>query len=303
MTMTSSVSESIADRADYVTADMTYVAEGSFINRRFAAPGIEANTGKYEVHKVRIRNARPFREQLTLDSCGFQLFDHKSKVKNFYDNDEVGRVYPQEAVEAIKKWTGATRVATQGWMVRNSGDLSKFERPEAGYAHQGGVQPPAAEAHVDYFPDVAERNAKSFYERTFPDGPGFKRFIAGSFWRAFSAPPQDVPLALCDGNSVRVDEGVRNVLIVCDKIPDEAEMFAPIPDEDTKPTAAIFRYNPNHRWWYFPDMNRDEALFFKFHDSNRSVAWRTPHTAFHDPSVHTDHPRESIELRLIAFFE
>ena len=303
MTMTSNAAENIAERADYVTADLTYVAEGSFINRRFAAPGVEANTGKYEVHKVRIRNARPFRKELTLDRCGFQLFDHKSAVKNFYDNDEVGAIYPQEVVEAVKKWTGATNVAAGGWMVRNSGDLSKFDKPRAGYAHHGGVQPPAAEAHVDYLPEVADRNAKTTYERHFPNGPGYKRFIAGSYWRAFSAPPQDMPLAVCDGSSVRADEGIRNVLFVVDKIPSEAEMLGPMPDEASKPAAAIFRYNPNHRWWYFPDMTRDEVLFFKFHDSDRSVAWRTPHTAFRDPSVHTDHPRESVELRLIAFFE
>jgi hypothetical protein len=252
---------------------------------------------------VRIRNARPFRDEFTLDKVGFQLIDHKSSVSDFYNNDEVGAKYPQEVVDAVKKLTGATSIAAGGWMVRNSGDISKFAKPSAGYSHHGGVQPPAAEAHVDYLPEVADRNAKMTYERTFPNGPGYKRFIAGSFWRAFSAPPQDMPLALCDGTSVRADEGVRNVLIVCDKIPAEADMLAPIPDEDKKPAAAIFRYNPKHRWWYFPNMNRDEALFFKFHDSDRSVAWRTPHTAFKDPSVHTDHPRESIEMRLIAYFE
>ena len=300
--MTSNLA-TIVEEADYVSADMVYVADGSFINRRFAAPGSEVNTGKYETHKVRIHNARPYRDQLTLDSAGFHLYDHKSAVKNFYDNDEVGAKYPQEVVAAIKEWTGATQVAANGWMVRNSGDLSKFPKPAGGYSHHGGVQPPAAEAHVDYLPDVADRNAKAYYERTYPNGPGFRRFIAGSFWRAFSKPPQDVPLAVCDGSSVRADEGVRNVLFVVDKIPSEEEMRGPKFDETNKPAAAIFRYNPKHRWWYFPNMNRDEVLLFKFHDSNRDVAWRVPHTAFRDPSVHTDHPRESIEMRYIAFFE
>ena len=296
--------DNIADKdIDYVVADMSYLADGSFINRRFAAPGIEANTGRYENHQVKIRNARPFRDRFTLDAAGFTLIDHKSAVKNFYDNDEVGRIYPGEVVAAMKKLTGATSVATQGWMVRNSGDLSKFLKPKAGYSHHGGVQPPAADAHVDYLPDVADRNAKMIYERSFPNGPGYSRFIAGSFWRAFSKPPQDYPLALCDGRSVRADEGVRNVLIICDRLPSPEEMLADIPDEENKPAAAVFRYSPNHRWWYFPNMNRDEALFFKFHDSDRTKAWRTPHTAFRDPSVHTDHPRESVELRLVAYFE
>src|SRR5262249_45646287 len=154
-------------------------------------------------------------------------------------------------------------------------------------------------AHVDYLPDVADRIAKATYEKNFPNGPGYKRFIAGSFWRCFSAPPQDWPLALCDGRSVDPTEGVRNTLIVVDKIPDEAGMLAPIPDEDSRPSAAIFRFNPKHRWWYFSDMTRDEVLFFKFHDSDRSKAWRVPHTAFRDVSQKNPNIRQSIELRTI----
>ena len=47
----------------------------------------------------------------------------------------------------------------------------------------------------------------------------------------------------------------------------------------------------------------DEVLLVKFHDSDRSRAWRTPHTAFHDPSFPHAHPRASIEVRSVAFFE
>jgi hypothetical protein len=50
-------------------------------------------------------------------------------------------------------------------------------------------------------------------------------------------------------------------------------------------------------------MQRDEALLFKFHDSDRSVAWRVPHTAFWDPSFPDANVRESIETRIYAFFE
>ncbi len=50
-------------------------------------------------------------------------------------------------------------------------------------------------------------------------------------------------------------------------------------------------------------MTRDEALLLKFHDSDRSVGWRTPHTAFWDGSFPAANVRESIECRTIAFFE
>ena len=70
-----------------------------------------------------------------------------------------------------------------------------------------------------------------------------------------------------------------------------------------KLAAAIFRYNPAHRWWYFSGMTRDEAMMVKFHDSDRSVAWRTPHTAFWDNSFQDRKVRASIEFRSYAFFE
>ena len=52
----------------------------------------------------------------------------------------------------------------------------------------------------------------------------------------------------------------------------------------------------------FPDLTADEALLFKLHDSDHSVAWRCPHTAFETPYAAAANPRESVELRTIAFF-
>jgi hypothetical protein len=49
-------------------------------------------------------------------------------------------------------------------------------------------------------------------------------------------------------------------------------------------------------------MTRDEALLFAFHDSRREGAWRVAHTAFYDTSKPDAQPRESIELRSIAYF-
>jgi hypothetical protein len=286
-----------------IETEIVYVAPGSFVNRRFVAPGVEHNTGKYEPHTVTVRDGRSIATHFTLDTHGFVLTRQQSAVADFFDKDEVDRVYPGEVADAVRHLTGATRVATVGWMVRTSGDLSKFERPIAGYTHKGGVQPPAGEAHVDTAPDRADRMARATYERVFPDGKGYSRYIYGSFWRCFSEPPQDTPLAVCDSRSVRADEGTTNTLFIVDRLPDEAAMLGPMPNEDTVPGAAIFHYNPAHRWWYFSNMMRDEALLIKFHDSDRSRAWRTPHTAFRDPSFPDARPRSSIEFRTVAFFE
>jgi len=144
--------------------------------------------------------------------------------------------------------------------------------------------------------------AQALYQQRFPGQPPYKRYLYTSFWRAFSPPPQDYPLALCDGNSVGDDEGVPNTMFVVDEIPEREAMLRPMPDEDKAIAAAIFRYNPEHRWWYFSNLTRDEALLFVFHDSRRVRPWRVPHTAFRDESRPDARLRESIELRSVAYF-
>jgi hypothetical protein len=293
----------VMDEVRTVEADIVYLLPGTDINRRFVAPGIEVNTGKYGPYRVKIRDGRPIKDSFSLDQHGFVLKPHVSKVRDFFDKEEVDRVYPAEVEEAVKQLTGASYVATLGWMIRTSGDLSKHVKKVVGYTHSGGVQPPAGEAHVDTEPLRVGRMAQAIYEKHRPDGPGYSRFIYSSFWKTFSEPPQDWPLALCEAGSVGDEEGFANVLLVVDEIPEGKAMFAPIPNEDDRPAAAIFRHNPNHRWWYFSNMTRDEAVLLKFHDSDQSRAWRVPHTAFHDPTFPDANPRSSVEFRTVAFFE
>ena len=286
-----------------IEAEMEYVCADSQVNRRFVAPGKEFNTCRSENHRVTIRNGRPFRDQLTLDSVGFSLVDHTSAVRDFLDKDEVDRVYPAEVAEAVKAITGADKVFPSGWMVRTSGD-EELLATSAGYkGGGGGIQPPGIGAHVDLHWAKAPKMGPAAYRRLCPDGPGLKRWISGSFWRTCSEPPQDWPLAVCDGTSLQDDEGVPNTMVVVDALPDRDIMYGPLAGEDEMMAASIFSYRPEHRWWFFPDMTRDEALFFKFHDSDHSVAWRCPHAAFHDETAVGARTRRSIEFRVIAFFE
>ena len=63
-------------------------------------------------------------------------------------------------------------------------------------------------------------------------------------------------------------------------------------------------FNPGHRWVYYSDMRRDELLMFRGYDSDPARSRRVPHTAFDDPSAGDDAPpRESIDIRCVAFFD
>ena len=132
-----------------IEAEMEYVCADSAVNRRFVAPGREFNTCRSENHRVAIRNGRPFRDQLTLDSVGFSLVDHRSAVRDFFSKDEVDRVYPGEVAEAVKAITGADKVFPSGWMVRTSGDEEMLAKSVGYKGGGGGIQLPGIGAHVD----------------------------------------------------------------------------------------------------------------------------------------------------------
>lgn len=292
----------IEQDAREVHSSIAYLTEDTGLNRRFVWPGHELNTATNKPYDVTVRDGRGLEDHFTLDVQGFKLAKHETAVQDFSDNEVIASVYAKEIAELVKRETGADFVATTNWMVRTSGDIADNSAVN-NYAHNGGVQPVAGEAHVDTNKKSSAMMAEKAYQKFFPGQPAYKRCIVMSNWRTFSPPPQDWPLAMCDYRSVAEDEGYPNTLVVVDKEPTKEEQRAVIADEDIRPTAYIFTHNPNHRWWYFSKMQPDEVLMFKFYDSDQSVAWRVPHTAFYDPSFGSDAvTRRSIEFRTVAYF-
>ena len=273
-----------------ITTTIDYLLPTSRINRRFWAPGKEYNTGTYAPYPVVIRNARLEAEPFTLDAHGFCIARHESKITDWEANYGHDSAYAAEVCAAAAAMCGADLVVPMGGMIRSSGLTSAT------------IQPPAAEAHVDFTTQSSKMVAERMYRATRPEGAGYDRFICFSFWRALSPPPQDMPLALCEGGSVRDEEGTHNTKVDVDVIPEGDALFADIPGEEDMVAATIFRHTPDHRWWYFPDMTADEVIFIKFHDSDHSRAWRAPHTAFRDTSRADVVERRSMEFRGVAFF-
>jgi hypothetical protein len=268
---------------------ITYLLPTSTINRRFWAPGEEYNTGAYAPYDVTIRNARmsgPF----TLDDHGFSLGHHATDITDWDTQYAHDSAYARQVCDVTKAMSGADFVIPMSGQIRTSGLTS------------ASMQPPAAEAHVDFTTKTANKLAEILYRKARPDGAGYDRFICFSLWRVLSPPPQDMPLALCEGGSVRDDEGTHNTKVDVDVIPTGDALFAPIEGEEDMVAATIFRHSPDHRWWYFPDMTTDEVIFIKFHDSDHSRAWRAPHTAFRDNSRPDAVQRKSMEFRGVAYF-
>ena len=294
--------DDIEDAQRQVETTIRFVDPGDFLTRRYVSAGKEMNTGTYSDHVVTVRDGMPIRDHFELDVHGFTIAREPTQVSDFHDKAMVEKLYEAEVAASVKRLTGADKVVTRGWMIRTSADLSQQKKVE-NYDHRGGIQPPAGEAHVDINTPSAHAMATNTYLEMFPDGPGFKRFLITSYWRTFSPPPQDVPLALCDGRTSFGGEEKSNTLWIVDELPSEEEASRPEEGEEKRIAATIFSHNPAMRWWYFSNMDRDDALLFKFHDSDHARTWRCPHTAFIDPTFPDANIRESIECRSVAFWE
>ncbi len=105
-------------------------------------------------------------------------------------------------------------------------------------------------------------------------------------WRPIRGPIEATPLALCDARSI--DSGDFVYLVYRGKVGE----------------TYWFTYNPSHRWFYFPRLDRNEVILLKCYDSKEDGRARfTAHTAFDDPTSSPNAaPRESIEVRALVFF-
>jgi hypothetical protein len=225
-----------------------------------------------------IRNGRLLAEQLSLDQHGFVFVEHKTKVRDFFDTRELESVYYPEVEELIKLVSGASRVVIFDHTLR-SGDLAEREEKL--------IREPVISAHNDY----TEWSGPNRLREILPDEADpllAHRFAIIQVWRPIDQPIQANPLALADAKTVQMED-----LIV-------AERRYPHRVGQT----YRLKYSPNHRWFYFPQMTRDEAVVFKVYDSEKDGRARfTPHTSFQDPtSPPNPIPRQSIEARAFAFF-
>lgn len=231
---------------------------------------------------VRIEDLRDAADRPSLDREGFMLVPHKSVVPDFRDVEQCKRHYVGETEALIRKLTGASCVVVTG-----TGVLRFSERitDRSGYFNSL----PARFIHID----ISDATARAFAARARPDAPRASRFAHYNVWRAISAPPQDAPLAVCDARSLAPTD-----LVAADAVFDAKG--AP----EWSFEGLVVRHNPAHRWCYFRDMTRNEALVFKTNDSDPTTAHHVPHSAFDDPACPPDAPpRASIEMRAIAFWD
>lgn len=218
---------------------------------------------------------------MSLDAAGFTLIAHRSAVADFADRAAVEAIYRPEIVTLIAALAGADLV-----LVTSPGILRFSERSKLSGVLDNSR--PARFAHVD----VSDASAAEFARRAAPAGRQLTRFVHYNIWRAISAPPQDVPLALCDARTVAAS----------DFIAADAVFDAPGKPEWSF-EGLVLAHAARHRWYWYPDMHAEEALIFKTHDSDAARAHCVPHVAFDNPSCPAAvAARVSMEMRALALW-
>jgi hypothetical protein len=279
--METSIQEQAPVGTEVVNARLNYLAEATPkpVNYAYDPPtGVPRRSGNYVAQSVPIRNGRELLSKFSLDTNGFVLTEHETAVKDFYDPEEVKSVYYPEVERLVKRVTGAERVVVFDHIVRNPVLAERGEK---------GARPPAKMVHNDYSFKSAPRRVRDHLPQE-ADRLLKNRFAEINVWRAIRGPIESSPLALCDARSLGAEDIVPTDLVYRDRV---GEIFG-------------FLYNPKHRWYYFPQMERNEAILLKCYDSKDDGRARfTAHTSFEDPnSPPAAAPRESIEVRALVFW-
>lgn len=236
-----------------------------------------ANTSKREVV---IHDARSSGFEPDVDANGFQLVDHEPGVIDFRDPKEVeARYYPEiEAlVTTVVEQAGATveAVLFTGNVVRTE-DTSDFNKAYARFVH------------CDYSQNgMREAAAKLLRDRGYdPDDYADAEFVWFNSWQPIERPAIKNPLSLVDCSSLAPGDVVDYYYTGYGK-------------KDSLTAMPVF--NPDHEFYYFPNMQTNELLLIKQLDTRDGVASLCPHTSFDNEAAPADAlPRRSIEVRMMC---
>jgi hypothetical protein len=263
-------------------ANLNYLADtGEKLVTQVAAPGERDRRlggDNSETHQVAIHNGRPLADGFVFEREGFRFVPHHTEVRDFSDEDEIRRVYYPECEALIKQVSGARRVVVFDHTLRTASDQQRETRK---------IRDIVSRVHNDYTEWSGPKRVRDLM------GEEAEALLRGRFaiiqvWRPINHPVESHPLAICDAQTVKPETLVVNERRYQDRIGQ---------------TYGI-TYDPGQRWYWFPQMCPDEALVFKVYESLKDGRARwTAHTAFADPAAPPHaRPRESIEIRTLAFF-
>src|SRR5204863_6165983 len=139
-----------------------------------------------------VRNARLAGDKFALDRDGVRFVPHDTKVRDFFDEDEVRRIYYPEMEALVKAQSGASRVVVFDHTLRTADDELREARK---------IREVVRRVHNDYTEwsgpqrvrDIVPDEAEALLAR---------RFAIVQVWRPIRHPVETFPLAICDARTV-----------------------------------------------------------------------------------------------------
>ncbi len=276
----------VSDSAANVVAPLTFIvpqAEKPALYHTAYTGGAPDFRFKVEEHEVLVADLRPHADAFTLDKEGFAFKAAPTNVADLYDDNAVETAYYDEIRSLLTQEYGASHVAVFDATRRSDGGQ--------GASNKDGNRGPASRIHVDYTAKSGPQRARDVlgaeeFDRLLNSGA---RIVQVNVWRPIRGPVQRSPLALADATSIAPADMIATDQVFPNRV---GEIYH-------------LSHNNNQRWYYVPEMTRDEALLIKGWDSlEDGRAQFTPHSAFPLPSQTDNTPtRESIEVRTFVVIE
>ncbi|MGC1269508.1 MAG: CmcJ/NvfI family oxidoreductase [Croceibacterium sp.] len=257
-----------------VETTMNYVVRGE--KATFYAGDRDRSYWPHDPHPVTIHDMRPIAGQLSFDRNGFVLVDQPSGIADYTDKDQLAR-YCRDTEALVGRLTGAAKVISFGPIVRTS------------QTGTHGHNQPAHGAHVDYGARTVADFTRNILGPEEAERLLARRHMLINVWRPIK-PVESTPLAVCDASTVRAEDLF------------DSEVVGGLGGLPFSLWGFNLAYRPDHRWYWVPQMQPNEALAFKLWDSDAARVQLTAHSAFEDTTAPEGAaPRESIEVRTIAF--
>lgn len=239
------------------------------------------HVGNFTMHEVPIQDGRHQKPESSLDVEGFKLVRQVTEVTDFHDDAQLELIYHPEINTLLTGMTGAKRIE----IFDDTRRSSSREQQET-----KGIRETASIVHNDYTADSGIKRLCDHFAGQIDAVETLlkRRFCILNVWRSIAGPVYNHALALCDASTLRSE----------DLVAVERRADARIGE------IQVALHHPAQRWYYFPEMQMDEALVFKTFDSETDGRARfTIHSSFEDPTAAADAPpRESIETRCLVFF-
>lgn len=237
--------------------------------------------GEYESREVEIRDGRPNRADFHLDVQGFELLDAPTVARDYYDDAAVRGTYYAECEALVRSRLGAEKVIIFDHTLRVEAIDKRTER---------NVRAPVHSLHNDYTEWSAPKRVRDLLPADEAEARLARRYQFINVWRPIVGPVHSWPLVLCDARTM-----AQKDMIAADHVYSAGR----------RGETYRVQYDPGQVWYWFSAMTTDEVVLIKCFDSlDDGRAKYSGHGAAQlaTPAPAGSLPRESIEIRTIAFF-